>query len=166
MGHKQTAGEYITHEVALELIRHRLDAGQPVGANDLRALGVSLATDRYKLALRIALAERGLRRRPRVRGAAGTNASVSGVPRAQSVDADTPSPLLYTPAPQVPTVAVDQGALPAGGPTDTGASAPPADQRIIRRLFSRIVSLLAAAPLVLRAAVRAAMSTNSLSQRR
>lgn len=166
MGHKQTAGEYITHEVALDLIRRRLDAGQAVGANDLRALGVSLATDRYKLALRIALAERGLRRRPRVRRAAEANTIVPSVPRAPSVDVDMQSVPTNTPTPQKPSVVVYEGAAHVGGIPATAGSSPLADQRIVRRLLNRLLCLVAAASCVLEAAVRAATSADCASPRR
>ena len=166
MGHKQTAGEYITHEVALDLIRRRLDAGQPVGANDLRALGVSLATDRYKLALRIALAERGLRRRPRVRSAAEANTIVPSVPRAPSVDVDMQSVPTNTPTPQKPSVVVyERAAHVDGAPAKVGLGSQ-ADQRIVRGLLDRLLSRVAARLYGLQATVRAVMSAGSASPRR
>lgn len=165
MGHKQTAGEYITHEVALELIRHRLDAGQPVGANDLRALGVSLATDRYRLALRIALAERGLRRRPRFRSAAEANTIVPSVPCAPSVDGDMQSVSTITATPQMPTVVTDGEVANVGGTPAKAGSCSRADQRIVRRLLNRLLSLVAATSNALQAAFRAAMNADSASSR-
>jgi hypothetical protein len=83
MPHKQTTGRYIDEAEALSLVRRRLDAGLPVGAPDLRALGVSLATDRYNRVLRIALAERGLTRRPRVRSATLVGVVLPDVPNTQ-----------------------------------------------------------------------------------
>lgn len=67
MPHKQTTGDYLSDEEALTIFRLRLRANLPVGARDIRALGFSLDTNRYNKVRRIALAELGLTRRPRIR---------------------------------------------------------------------------------------------------
>ncbi len=147
MPHKQTTGRYIDEVEALSLVRRRLDAGLPVGAPDLRAMGVSLATDRYNRVLRIALAERGLTRRPRVRSAAQIGVVPADVPNTQPAVLNA-LPLEFsaatpTPRPQVAFVprsaAVTEGVVT---PNVVGVlhSAPLQMRRWLRSLWIRAMN--------------------------
>lgn len=169
MPHKQTTGRYINEAEALSLVRRRLDAGLPVGAPDLRALGVSLATDRYNRVLRIALAERGLTRRPRVQNATRVGAVAPIVPNMPTAVADalpTAIPVsTLTPRPGVAFAARDE-AVAQGGVAHAVAgacgSALQQTTRLLRGLWTRAVT----ASSLMRAMLRVATNGGSTAGRR
>jgi hypothetical protein len=145
--HKQTTGRYIDEAEALSLVRRRLDAGLPVGPSDLRALGVSLATDRYNEVRRVALAERGLTRRPRVRSATLVGVVLPDVPNTQPAVVSAP-PLeipAATPAPRALVAFVPRSAAMTEGdvtPSVAGVlhSASLEMRRWLRGLWIRVMN--------------------------
>ena len=169
MPHKQTTGRYINEAEALSLVRRRLDAGLPVGAPDLRALGVSLATDRYNRVLRIALAERGLTRRPRVHNATHVGMVAPDVANTPTAVADTlPTPIpvsTITPRPQVVLAARDVEVAQGGVARAVAGACRSALQRtprLLRGLWTRAVT----ASSLFREMVRVATNGGSTAGRR
>lgn len=147
MPHKQTTGRYIDEAEALSLFRRRLDAGLPVGPSDLRALGVSLATDRYNEVRRVALAERRLTRRPRARSATLVGVVLPDVPNTQlAVVSALPLEIpVATPTPRPKVEFVPRSAaVTEGAVTPSVAavlrSAPREMRRWLRSLWIRVTN--------------------------